>query len=795
MGRGVMASEPIREGDEVIFVPGTLIVDKEHLVEGPHVSEHDQAIYATVQGDNGMLMWLMKESAVGEASFWHPYLSMLPEGVNQSRVWSDETLSMLEDPVLAKQLTNKKRQAAAHYAMLTPKLEELVAGTEAEGKMSMDLFLWALSHWDARTINIDGKKHWIPLVDMFNHEAHPEEREADNGAAYKRNHQLTPGRDGNMRVLADRACSAGEELFEDYGDNTNAIYLEYHGFVLDPRTSPPNQHDCVKLELWPSPLPANVTAVARRMKLPLHAKTVCVGSHLRLAHWAEKAINLASMDDETLVMCNAAISSKEKLPEVCTVAAEPEEIAAVVRTAAKRRLSQYSTTEQEDSELLDTVWTTYSHERTAVMLRLHQKMLLGKLIEGPVLSRRVKAFNEWVQNFPTLKLEAREVRELRLGAFATEDIAAEELYLSVPEGAVMDAGVARAHDSLKPLLLELQVKMGSDWDEDFDSLLLLLMYERFVVGESSKWWAYMALLPDMETLAETSPLLFLPQELSWLEGSAVKLQAEDYQSRATKNFQVKWEGSEVLEATFGEGTFTWERYQWATVMLDTRSIWWNGKRHLVPMLDLVNCGEGPAGSRVHSTTWNEGSGTDANGAAETRAAWAFKKGEQVFEDYGQPNHVMFLYHGFTLPGYHRDCLLVHGSPVFSEDLERATANVAKVFPRGIPAMCVSPTQLPPQFLVYVRALSALPVPPPTGDKAGLDRMLMDEAGLTAIKSWAMQRMGAYPRARPGASTPRKASMQAFIQTEQALLQGILERAEELLLELNAASSNAREEEL
>ena len=35
--------------------------------------------------------------------------------------------------------------------------------------------------------------------------------------------------------------------------------------------------------------------------------------------------------------------------------------------------------------------------------------------------------------------------------------------------------------------------------------------------------------------------------------------------------------------------FTMENYVWATAVLDSRSVWWNEKQHLVPLLDLVNC--------------------------------------------------------------------------------------------------------------------------------------------------------------------------------------------------------------
>lgn len=41
--------------------------------------------------------------------------------------------------------------------------------------------------------------------------------------------------------------------------------------------------------------------------------------------------------------------------------------------------------------------------------------------------------------------------------------------------------------------------------------------------------------------------------------------------------------------------------------------------------------------------------------AITLAPWGFKKGEQVFENYGQPNSVYFTYHGFVLDSNTHDC--------------------------------------------------------------------------------------------------------------------------------------------
>ena len=85
-------------------------------------------------------------------------------------------------------------------------------------------------------------------------------------------------------------------------------------------------------------------------------------------------------------------------------------------------------------------------------------------------------------------------------------------------------------------------------------------------------------------------------------------------------------------AAFPPRAFNLAVYRWATAVVDSRAIWWNNKRHLVPMLDLVNCAEGPDAGRVHATRL-----TPAGEYAVTRADRPFAAGSQVFENYGQPN--------------------------------------------------------------------------------------------------------------------------------------------------------------
>jgi hypothetical protein len=73
-------------------------------------------------------------------------------------------------------------------------------------------------------------------------------------------------------------------------------------------------------------------------------------------------------------------------------------------------------------------------------------------------------------------------------------------------------------------------------------------------------------------------------------------------------------------------------------------------------LDFINCIEGPQNpERVHATALDE-----TERFAVTKAGWDFKSGEQLFENYGQPNLIYFQYHGFSLTaedgGNTHDCV-------------------------------------------------------------------------------------------------------------------------------------------
>ena len=57
---------------------------------------------------------------------------------------------------------------------------------------------------------------------MFNGESHPSPRKHDNGNFFLKHHVL---KEDSLAVLADRDCKVRQQLYEDYGDNDNSMFV------------------------------------------------------------------------------------------------------------------------------------------------------------------------------------------------------------------------------------------------------------------------------------------------------------------------------------------------------------------------------------------------------------------------------------------------------------------------------------------------------------------------------------------------------------------------------------------
>ena len=314
-----------------------------------------------------------------------------------------------------------------------------------------------------------------------------------------------------------------------------------------------------------------------------------------------------------------------------------------------------------------------------------EPLYLGLDWENLSLDDRLGIFMEWFKAAKpsVMNVVPAVIPGFRIGTKATVSIEGGDVYLTVPSLLVMDAEKAvNSASGVSSLLTQLSEKYGNR--DNFHELLFFLIYEYFSGGIDSFYWPYLALLPGPQDM--NIPLMWNSDDdvETNLSPSVVKFSVENYRATVRKSFEKISKISLIrkffgLDAPSDDGTIggasvlTFENYRWATAILDSRSIWWNGERHLVPLLDLVNCAEGPPSHQVHSTTLS------ADGQhAVTKAGkklcnfvflsynygwigWNFKADEQVFEQYGQPNHIYFMYHGFVLPDNSFDCVNIEMS--------------------------------------------------------------------------------------------------------------------------------------
>jgi histone-lysine N-methyltransferase SETD3 len=318
------------------------------------------------------------------------------------------------------------------------------------------------------------------------------------------------------------------------------------------------------------------------------------------------------------------------------------------------------------------------------------------------LNSKVELFNKWFLNssISISKIVAITHPIYRISVAVSDNISFDEIYLSVSSQVIIDSDKAFEDKYFGVLIKSLQQKYRVR--DDFHELLLFVMYQYFMIREKSFFWPYLTLLP---TAAELDiPTLWSRDIISSrLSSSQIKAQILAYVDKTEKMY-IKLTEIELITSFFKDkDIFSLQNYKWLSAILDSRSIWWEGKRHLVPMLDFVNCQHKDhlthSPYRVHTTGLS-----DDKKYAETRAGYYnyifslsifasyplyivanFKVNEEVFENYGQPNHIYFMYHGFSIENNNHDCVhmdfFLNNEEISRVDWEfiDATAKVISVY--------------------------------------------------------------------------------------------------------------------
>jgi len=521
-------------------------------------------------------------------------------------------------------------------------------------------------------------------------------------------HQQPPPHDGSADdTTATTATTI--QIFEDYGPVDSSLFLEMHAFV--PNNNP---YHCavihgrhfLRRQVAPGRSDPNSTMLLRALKL-LHLtnpqltqfdslEDVCVRKDMTIVEDgnmigrrpASDAIAITSL---LLGESTEMFSNLEVLKSKCITAIESNDVERIelqcarypgsrrivkhaLVNAAKRSVSEVDVTMETLSSLLEEAEKEGGeggNEKLAlaVRFRIEERKIIDSIADisliddeppKPVvieasdddLEAKLSSFNTFMDslNLPVNKIRAQAVEGMRLGAIATEDLESEEAYISLPPNAVIDVTSALAEaETSSPRLAALLKKLDSQPSDGFDVLLVYLIHERFVRKDESEWWPYLDLLPTDQEVRSTHPLFFEEDEMNLhLGGSDVRKFILRNQRRAFERHAALASDVDVHEVLGSDVILDKSFVYWATAILDSRSIWWDGRRHIAPLLDLVNA---DSIGRAHETKVEESS-------AVTRASRPVKRGEQVFENYQQPNYLLFAFHGFLLESNPSDCALL-----------------------------------------------------------------------------------------------------------------------------------------
>eukprot|EP00759_Apiculatamorpha_spiralis_P016534 PhF_6_TR22699/c0_g1_i1/m.32325 len=252
MGRGVFTSQRIKHHEAIMRLPLNKVLSGDRNSPRFQQDKGLQQVFANIHDEGHIVaMMLVYERYRGEDSDLAAWVRVLPKRFYGTRTWTSAELEKLEDPEATRRARMNREELEKAYRHMVrevwPKLVKHNPSVLGKKKFTLKVWSWACGAVDTRAWNMRGHKYLVPGADMFNHDLDKEDEQFDFSTynPYMRSqkfltyHKVTST---YVEVYSDRTCDAQKELHESYGDNSNDIYLDYHGFVPDW-----NPYHCIQL--------------------------------------------------------------------------------------------------------------------------------------------------------------------------------------------------------------------------------------------------------------------------------------------------------------------------------------------------------------------------------------------------------------------------------------------------------------------------------------------------------------------------------------------------------------------
>lgn len=231
-GRGLLARRSIVQDQEMIRLPRRCCMTKEAAIKRGLATDATNDYVA-------IALLLLRERAKGKASFWAPYIDILPttEEVAATFTWDEDDLQALDgSPCL--EATSSMRSKLRNENVVD----------------DFDDWEWAFSILFSRAIRLgtSGRDEFlalVPYVDFINHSPFSSsyvtlEPKQDSFLGQL----FTTQTDDDIVVYADRSYKKFQQIYISYGPKSNSDLLLLYGFALDR-----NPFNSVAVRLGPSP--------------------------------------------------------------------------------------------------------------------------------------------------------------------------------------------------------------------------------------------------------------------------------------------------------------------------------------------------------------------------------------------------------------------------------------------------------------------------------------------------------------------------------------------------------------
>jgi hypothetical protein len=109
LGRGTVALQDFEPGESFVQIPARLMMSPPHAQALPDIGHVFRTEKALLRNDNGLAVFIVHQLLLGEASFYWPYLRILPKP-HTVEDWSAEDVAHLQDAQLASRAQYRLRQ-------------------------------------------------------------------------------------------------------------------------------------------------------------------------------------------------------------------------------------------------------------------------------------------------------------------------------------------------------------------------------------------------------------------------------------------------------------------------------------------------------------------------------------------------------------------------------------------------------------------------------------------------------------------------------------------------------------